>query len=248
MDDGWKDQVVLITGGSGLIGSELTSHFARLGAKVAFSYLRNKDRADALVRTLASPRVRAYQADVSVEKEVDALVGKVEADLGPVTVLINNAGPITRNLLISMPAEEWFATINAHLSAAFFCSRRVLPEMMKARYGRIINVSSIAGVRGTPGMVHYSAAKAGLIGFSKALAREMGSKGITCNTLVLGLIESEKFESTHVNPQIRVALAAAKALSRNGRPDEIVHAVEFMAGRGSGYMTGQSIVLDGGTV
>lgn len=242
MEDYWKNQVVLITGGSGGIGREIVRHLNKLGCKVAVNYIHNKENADKLVSELDSSRIKAYQADIGDDKQVDQMVSKIEAELGEVTILINNAGIIRNNLLLTTSNEDWHSMINTHLTGTFYCTRRVLRNMMKSRFGRIINVSSISGVEPKAGQVHYASAKAAVIAFAKSLAHEVGSKGITCNALVLNLFKTEN-ALKNVRPELFEQITKNMPLKRVGDPHEVPPTIEFMAGPNSGLMTGQVVTL-----
>jgi 3-oxoacyl-[acyl-carrier protein] reductase len=242
MEDYWQKQVVLVTGGSGGIGREMVRHLVRLGCKVAINYVQRTDAAKQLVDELETDRARIYRADIGDDKQVDEMVTRIEEELGEVTILVNNAGIIRNNLLITMTNEDWHSVINTHLNGTFYCTRRVLKNMLKARFGRIINVSSISGVEGNAGQVHYASAKAGVIAFAKSLAQEVGSKGITCNALVLNLFKTEN-ALKNVKPEIFKRIEDNSPLKRVGDPHEVVHAIEYMAGPHSGLMTGQVVTL-----
>ncbi len=243
-EDYWREQTVLVTGASRGIGRELLRRFASLGAKVAGTYLSSQAQAEALAAELGPERVRLYRADVSREADVQTLVAAVRKDLGPVSVLVNNAGQTRDGLLMTMKTADWKDVLATHLDGAFFCTRAVLRDMLGKRRGRIVNVTSISGVKGTPGQCNYSTAKAGLIGFTRALAREMGKKNITVNALALGVIDTEM---TLVLPEdVRAAYKEETSLKRFGTVADVADLVEFVAGPRSGYMTGQVLPLDGG--
>lgn len=242
MDNYWNRQVVLITGGSGGIGREMVRHLTGLGCRVAINFLQQEDKAADLLRELDTDRARIYQADVGHETQVNEMVERIEADFGAVTVLINNAGIIRNNLLITMSNDDWDSVIRTHLTGTFYCTRRVLRNMIKAHFGRIINVSSISGVQGEAGQVHYASAKAGAIAFAKSLAQEVGTKGITCNSLVLNLFNTENARR-RVKPEIFQRIVDHSPLRRAGEPPEVAHAIEYLAGPNSSLMTGQVVTL-----
>lgn len=241
MSNYWSKQIVLVTGGSGGVGREIVRHFHALGCKVAINYRTQMDRAESLKHELGGERVQTYRADVSVEAEVNAMIDQIENDFGPVTVLINNAGMLQSNLLITMTNDDWFGMINSHLTGTFFCTRRVLREMLKARAGRIINISSISGVKGFPGHAHYSAAKAGMIAFAKSVAFEVGKKGITCNAVILNQLKTENV--VRVQPEVIEQLIESSPLRRLGEPHEVIPALEYLASDKSALMTGQVLTL-----
>ncbi len=243
-DDYWREQTVLVTGASRGIGAELLRRFASLGARVAGTYLSSQAQAEALAEQCGAERVRMYRADVSREEDVLALVAAVRKDLGPVSVLINNAGQTRDSLLMTMKTADWKDVLATHLDGAFFCTRAVLRDMLGKRRGRIVNVTSVSGVKGTAGQCNYSAAKAGLIGFTRALAREMGKKNITVNAVALGVIETDM---TAVLPEeVRAAYKEETSLKRFGSVGDVADLIEFVTGPRCGYMTGQVLPLDGG--
>lgn len=242
----WNDQIILITGASRGIGSELAKRFSSLGAKVAINYASNQAKAEETLDQCDKSRTKLYQADVGNEAEVDKMLKAIEADFGPVTVLINNAGQTRDNLLMMMSAEEWRSVMSTHLDGAFFCSRGVLRGMMSKKRGKIINISSVSGIRGTAGQCNYSAAKAGLIGFTRALSREMGKKKITCNAVALGVIDTEMTQV--LAPEVIKAYNDMTSLKRAGKTSEVADLLEFLASEKSDYLTGQVIALDGGMV
>lgn len=242
MTDYWSEQVVLVTGGSGDVGRELATRFARLGSKVAVGFRQNRARAEEFLKNLDSPRARIYQADVSVREEVDRMISAVEQDFGPVSVLINNAGEITSNLLLTMTDEEWDRIVGSHLNGTFFCTRRVLGGMLKRKAGRIINVSSIAALQGEAGRVHYSSAKAAVIAFARSLAEEVGRSGVTCNAVVLGLIDTPGARM-RVPEEVFRRIVEKSPLKRAGQTNEVADAVEFLASGKSTLMTGQVLQL-----
>ena len=242
----WREQTVLVTGGSRGIGRELVRRFAGLGARVAGTYLSNQAQAEALAAECGPERVRFYRADVSKEEDVAAMVAAARKDLGPITVLLNNAGQTRDGLLMTMKTSDWREVLGTHLDGAFFCTRAVLRDMLGKRRGRIVNVASISGLRGTAGQCNYSAAKAGLIGFTRALAREMGKKNITVNAVALGVIDTEM--TAVLSEDVRAAYKEQTSLKRFGSVQEVADLVEFVAGPRAAYMTGQVLPLDGGMV
>ncbi len=242
----WREQTVLVTGGSRGIGRELVRRFAGLGARVAGTYLSNQAQAEALAAECGPERVRFYRADVSKEEDVAAMVAAARKDLGPITVLVNNAGQTRDGLLMTMKTSDWREVLGTHLDGAFFCTRAVLRDMLGKRRGRIVNVASISGLRGTAGQCNYSAAKAGLIGFTRALAREMGKKNITVNAVALGVIDTEM--TAVLSEDVRAAYKEQTSLKRFGSVQEVADLVEFVAGPRAAYMTGQVLPLDGGMV
>ena len=242
----WRDQVVLVTGASRGIGKEIALAFAKSGAKVAINYRSNESQAQSVLEQCEPDRAKLFRADVSNESEVKKMFAEIETDLGPVSILINNAGITRDGLLMMMSTKDWRDVMSTHLDGAFFCSREAIKHMLSKKFGRVINISSISGVKGTPGQCNYSAAKAGLIGFSKALAREMGKKNITSNALVLGIIETEMLEA--LTDDARKNYLKAIPLKRFGTPHEAAQLCLYLAGPDGGYVTGQAVVMDGGFI
>jgi 3-oxoacyl-[acyl-carrier protein] reductase len=183
-------------------------------------------------------------ADVSDEAAVTALFAAVEQSLGPVEVLVNNAGITRDGLLLRMGADDWDAVLAADLRSAFLCTRAALRGMVRARWGRIVSIGSVAGLAGNPGQANYAAAKAGLIGFTKAVAREVGSRGITVNVVAPGFIDTDM--TAALGEEAREAARRAIPLGRFGTPPEVAATVGYLASGPAAYITGQVIVVDGG--
>ncbi|MFA5562134.1 MAG: 3-oxoacyl-[acyl-carrier-protein] reductase [Eubacteriales bacterium] len=239
-----KGKVVVVTGGSRGIGRAIARTFAEAGADVALLYAGNTAAAgEALAEVLAfGHRACAYRCDVSDGGAVAQTFTQILADFGRVDVLVNNAG-ITRDKLALMMKEEDFARVlDTNLTGAFLCVRAVLPGMVKQRAGKIINISSVAGLVGNPGQVNYAAAKAGLVGMSKSLARELAPRGITCNVVAPGFVETEM---TAALPH-KEALTDRIPLGRFAQPADIAAVVSFLASAGADYITGEVIRVDGG--
>jgi len=238
--------VALVTGGSRGIGRATALALAAAGHPVAVNFASRVDAAEDAVAeiTAAGGRAAAFRADVADEAQVEGLFADVAVSLGPVLVLVNNAG-VTRDTLVArMKTEDWDAVLHTNLRSAFLCSRAVSRAMLRARWGRIVSVSSIAGVTGNPGQANYAASKAGLIGFSKSLARELGARPITVNVVAPGFIETDM---TAVLPvAVHEGLLPRIPLGRYGHAGEVAGAVAYLVSDAAAYVTGHVLVVDGG--
>ena len=232
----------LVTGGSRGIGFAVAKRFVENGARVALVSTR-LDGAAAAAAQLGE-NAKGYACDVSKYEEVQALVAAVLADFGKVDILVNNAGITRDGLLMRMSEEEWDRVLEVNLKGAFNTCKAVMRPMMKARFGRIINISSVVGLCGNPGQTNYAAAKAGLIGFTKSLAREIASRNITVNAVAPGLVETDM--SGALPEEARNAFIQQIPLARAGKPEDIAGAVAFLAGPDAAYITGHVLCVDGG--
>jgi 3-oxoacyl-[acyl-carrier protein] reductase len=236
-------KVALITGGSRGIGSALVRAIADAGAKVAFTYRSSAGPAEALVAELGEDRVRAYQSDASDYAAAEQLVKFVTADLGGLHVLINNAGVTRDTLMLRMNEEQWDTVMDNNLKSVFNLTKHALRGMMRGG-GSIINMSSIVGLQGNAGQANYAASKAGIIGFSKSIAKEMGSRNVRCNVVAPGFIETDMTDE--LPEKVRDEYLAGIPLKRFGRPEEIANACIFLASDMSSYINGQVLSVDGG--
>ena len=239
-------KIALVTGAMGGLGTAICKALSQSGFTVVANCLPNfppKDEWLAKMKAEGFDFVAA-EADVTDYEACAAMVKKVEAELGPIDVLVNNAGITRDNLLMRMKDEEWAAILDTNLTSVFRLSRAVLRPMMKARFGRIVNIASVVGVSGNAGQTNYAAAKAGMIGFSKSLAQEVGSRGITVNCLAPGFIDTDM---TKALPEAaRAKLMERIPLGKLGSPEDIAHSVAFLASDGAGYITGATLHVNGG--
>ena len=240
-------QVAFVTGGATGIGLAIARRLAAAGATVAI-FNRNAERAEAAVKGIreAGGAAHAFAADIAASESVDAAFAAAIAQLERVDMLVNNAGLTRDGLFMRMSEAQWSEVINTNLSGAFRCARAVVKGMVKARYGRIINVSSVVGLMGNAGQVNYSASKAGLLGMTKSLARELASRNVTVNAVCPGFIETDM---TAALPEAaRAELMSKIPLGRLGSPQDVAEVVSFLASPRAGYITGQSWTVDGGMV
>lgn len=237
---------VLITGGSRGIGRACVLAFARQGWKVAFSYRHSRQAAAELVRQVGAlgGAAAAFEADVADPRQVDRLFGEAEASLGPPEALVCNAGVAHQGLLTDMTDEQWRQLMGVDLDGVFYCCRRALPAMVRGKRGSVVTVSSMWGVTGGSCEAAYSAAKAGVIGLTKALAKEMGPAGIRVNCIAPGVIATDMNGRLHEADL--AALAQETPLCRIGSPEEVAQAALFLCGEGAAFITGQVLGVDGG--
>ena len=249
MDGAFAGKVALVTGGARGIGRATAVRLGRGGAKVAINYKGNSDAAEEAKRLVerAGGAATTIQGDVSVEGDVERLVkAAVAFGGGRIDILVNNAGITRDDLLIRMTTEAWDAVLDLDLKAAFLVTRAAMRPMMKQRYGRVVNVASVAGVTGNAGQANYAAAKAGLIGFTKTVAREMASRNITCNAVAPGFIPTDL--TNELLGKMKDTILPQIPLGRFGTVEDVANAIAFLASDAASYITGQVLVIDGGMV
>ncbi len=239
-----EGKVALVTGGTRGIGLAIARTLAAAGARIALTG-RDAARAGEVASGLGSGAV-GVACDVADAAQVDAAVAEVERTLGPIDILVNNAGLTRDNILLRLSEEDWDTVLDANLKGAFHTTRAVIKGMMKRRSGRIINITSIVGLIGNKGQANYAASKAGLIGFTKSIAKEYASRNVLANCIAPGFIETDM--TSALPEEARASLLQAIALGRLGQAGDVADAVLFLASGLSGYITGQVLVVDGGMV
>ncbi len=243
-----QDKVAIVTGASRGIGRAIALDLARRGAAVVVNYKSSAAAAQEVVDTItvAGGRAIAVQADVSRMDEASALIKAALDTFGKLDILVNNAGTTRDTLLMTMSEEDWDAVINADLKSVFNCCKAAIKPMIRARGGRIINISSVVGLAGQGGQTNYAAAKAGVIGFTKSLAKELGSRNITVNAVAPGFIPTALTEV--LTEEQKQAVLKMTPLGRFGKPEEVAYAVSFLASDEAAFITGAVLSVDGGLV
>lgn len=241
-----ENKIILITGASRGIGRAIAQECANQGATVIFTYLSSEEKANALAAELSATgaKVKGFRSDASNFEQAQKLVEDVVAEFGTIDVLVNNAGITRDTLLMRMSEEQWDEVINTNLKSAFNLTKAVQQPMLRARKGSIINMSSVVGVKGNAGQSNYAASKAGLIGFTKSIAAELGSRNIRCNAIAPGFIETEMTEA--LDQATVESWKKNIPLKRGGSPIDVANATVFLASDMSSYITGQTIHVCGG--
>ena len=240
-----KGKVALITGGAHGIGFSIGEGMAKCGAAICFNCSSEASLEKGMAAYKAAGiEAHGYVADVSDEDAVNAMVAKIKAEVGPVDILVNNAGVTRDNLILRLSEEDFDTVLNANLKGAFLCCKEAARRMVRQRYGRIVNLSSVVGLRGNAGQTNYSASKAGLIGLTKSLAKELASRNVTVNAVAPGFIATDM---TAALPEtVRTEMCKTIPEGHAGQPEDVANAVAFFAAEQSSYLTGQVLCVDGG--
>jgi 3-oxoacyl-[acyl-carrier protein] reductase len=243
-----EGRVALVTGGGRGIGRAIAARLAEEGARVAISYRSNDETAKETANLLrkAGAECETFKGDVEAREDVEALMKGIGEAFGPVEILVNNAGITRDNILLRMKDAEFDEVLATNLKGTYLCTRAVLRGMVRVRWGRIVNVSSVVGLLGNAGQANYAASKAGIIGFTKSVAREVAGRGITANAVAPGYVETELTGALPEN--VKQQILGQVPVGRFGEPEEIAEVVAFLVGDGAAYVTGQTIAVDGGMV
>ncbi len=241
-----ESRIALVTGASRGIGEVIAISLAKAGAKVAVNYHTGAEPASRVVEAIAASggEAIAVGGDVSQEDQVDSIVKGVVRSWGRLDILVNNAGITRDKLLLRMSADEWDEVISVNLRGVYLSTKSVLPHMIRQRHGRIVNMSSVVGLTGNPGQANYAASKAGIIGFTKSMAREVASRNITVNAVAPGYITTTMVQK--LPEDVQKGILARIPMSRFGTPEDVAEVVTFLCTDGAGYVTGQVIGIDGG--
>ncbi|WP_266204630.1 3-oxoacyl-[acyl-carrier-protein] reductase [Pontibacter kalidii] len=241
-----EGKVALITGASKGIGRAIAQQFVEMGAQVAFTYLSSVEKGQQLEQELAAGggKVKGYRSDASDYAQAEQLVEDVVKEFGRIDVVVNNAGITRDGLLMRMNEEQWDAVMNVNLKSVFAVTKAATKHMMRAKSGSIINITSVVGIKGNAGQANYAASKAGIIGFTKSVALELGSRNIRCNAIAPGFIETEM--TGELDQKVVDEWRKAIPLKRGGTPEDVAKAAVFLASDDSAYISGQVLQVDGG--
>lgn len=237
-----ESKVAVVTGASRGIGKGIAIELANAGWRVA-CVATSKGNAQGTVDAIGE-NAAAYGCDIGNSTQISEVFAQIASDMGPVTALVNNAGITRDNLALRMKEEDWNDVVRVNLGGAFFCSQAVMKGMMKARFGRIVNISSVIGLHGQAGQSNYAAAKAGLIGLTLALAKELGSRNITVNAVAPGFIDTDM--TSELGEEFTTGAIANTPLSRLGTVEDVARVVRFLCSDDAGFITGQTVTVDGG--
>lgn len=241
-----EGKVALITGASRGIGKAIAIQFAKEGADIAFTYINNKEKAETVVSELSSTGVRAmaYCCDASDFAAMESLVARIHAEFGHIDILVNNAGKTADTLMLRMSEQQWDEVMGTNLKSVFNTIHACAPIMLKQRAGVIINMSSVVGLYGNAGQSNYAASKAGIVGLTKSMSKELGSRGIRVNAIAPGFIETDM--TAGLSPEMKDATVKNIALRRAGKPEDVAHCALFLASDYASYVSGQVLSCDGG--
>ncbi|EJF11421.1 MULTISPECIES: 3-oxoacyl-[acyl-carrier-protein] reductase [Pontibacter] len=241
-----EGKVALVTGASKGIGRAIAEKLVEMGAQVAFTYLSSVEKGQALEQELTANggKAKGFRSDASDMAQAEKLIEDVVAEFGKIDILVNNAGITRDGLLMRMTEEQWDAVINTNLKSVFALTKGATKHMMRAKSGSIINITSVVGIKGNAGQANYSASKAGIIGFTKSVALELGSRNIRCNAVAPGFIETEM--TGELDQKVVDEWRKAIPLKRGGSPEDVANAVAFLASDQSSYISGQVLQVDGG--
>ena len=241
-------RVAVVTGGGRGIGRAIAVRLAQEGANVAVVYRSNDDAAQETAKLVrkADVECEVFKGDVASQEDIETVFKGINEKFGRMDILVNNAGVTRDNIMMRMKEEEFDEVLRTNLKGTYLCTKAVLRSMVRARWGRIVNVTSVVGLIGNAGQANYAASKAGIIGFTKSVAREVAQRNITANAIAPGYVETEL--TGVLSEEIKEQIRAQIPVGRIGEPEEIAEVVAFLAGEGAGYLTGQTIAVDGGMV